>query len=209
MAFSDVLRVLNSMKAEGVIEEYAVAGAMALVFWTEPVPTWDLDLLVLFPAAAGSPVGLDRIDRWASDHGYPVHEAHVIVEGVPTQFVASPGRLGDEAVQTAATLDYEGVATRVVRPEHLLALYLQPEPRTAKRRERAAMLLEWPGLDRKRLDAILGHQRRGKSKLRRVREPLPLREKVRQVIELQRFVYPLLSCRRSLEPWERPWEIEP
>jgi hypothetical protein len=38
---------------------------------------------------------------------------------------------------------------------------------------------------------------------------MPLPEKVRQVIELQRLVYPLLARRRALEPWERPWEIEP
>ncbi len=37
---------------------------------------------------------------------------------------------------------------------------------------------------------------------------MPLPEKVRQVIELQRLVYPLLSRRGSLEPWQRPWEIE-
>jgi len=38
---------------------------------------------------------------------------------------------------------------------------------------------------------------------------MPLPDKVRQVIELQRFVYPLLARQRELEPWERPWEIEP
>jgi hypothetical protein len=38
---------------------------------------------------------------------------------------------------------------------------------------------------------------------------MPLPEKVRQVIELQRFVYPLLARQRALEPWERPWELEP
>jgi hypothetical protein len=90
MAFADALRILNAMKAEGVVEEYAIAGAMALVFWTEPVPTWDLDVLVFLPSAQGP-----------------------------------------------------------------LVSYLQPEARTAKRRERAAMLLEWPGLNRARLDAIL------------------------------------------------------
>jgi hypothetical protein len=31
MAFAEALRTLNTMKAEGVIEEYAIAGAMALV----------------------------------------------------------------------------------------------------------------------------------------------------------------------------------
>ncbi len=51
--------------------------------------------------------------------------------------------------------------------------------------------------------------RRGKAALRRERERMSLPEKVRQVIELQRFAYPLLARQRKLEPWERPWEIEP
>jgi hypothetical protein len=40
-------------------------------------------------------------------------------------------------------------------PEYLVALYLLPEARTAKRRERAAMLAESPGLNRAKLDEIL------------------------------------------------------
>jgi hypothetical protein len=155
MAFADTLRALNALKAEGVVEEYAIAGAMALVFWTEPVATWDLDVLVFLPPAPGSLVSLEGIYAWASARGYATQKEHVIIEGVPTQFLASPGRIGDEAVETAATLDYDGVAARVVLPEYLVALYLLPEARTAKRRERAAMLLEWPGLNRDRLNAIL------------------------------------------------------
>jgi hypothetical protein len=73
----------------------------------------------------------------------------------PRNFLPCPSALTDEAIETARTLDYEGVPTRVVLPEYLIALYLQPEARTAKRNERAAMLLEWPGLNRARLDAIL------------------------------------------------------
>ena len=57
--------------------------------------------------------------------------------------------------------------------------------------------------------SLTARLRRGKAALRRERERMPLREKVRQVIELQRFVYPLLARRRALEPWQRPWEIEP
>jgi hypothetical protein len=51
--------------------------------------------------------------------------------------------------------------------------------------------------------------RAGKSELRRNRERLPLPEKVRLVIELQRIVYPLIARRRVLETWERPWAVEP
>ena len=52
-------------------------------------------------------------------------------------------------------MEYEGVPARVVLPEYLVALYLQPEAKTPRRRERAAKLMEWPGLNRARLDAIL------------------------------------------------------
>ena len=78
-----------------------------------------------------------------------------MLEGVPTQFVPTPNALADEAVRTATTLDYQGVRVRVVRPEYLIALYLEPSARTPKRKARAAMLLEWPGLKRDELDAIL------------------------------------------------------
>jgi hypothetical protein len=153
--FRDALQVLDSMKNEGVIEEYAVAGAMAILFWTEPVPTFDLDVLVFLPDSGESIVSLDSIYRWSEARGYPASEEHILIEGVPTQFLPSPSPLADEAIETAATLDYEGVPVKVVKPEYLVALYSEPSARTAKRRERSAMLLEWPGLNRELLDEIL------------------------------------------------------
>ena len=38
---------------------------------------------------------------------------------------------------------------------------------------------------------------------------LPLREKVRILLELQRQELPLIARQRPLRPWERPWELEP
>ncbi len=38
---------------------------------------------------------------------------------------------------------------------------------------------------------------------------LPIKEKVRILLELQKQDYPLLERRRQLERWERPWDIEP
>ena len=38
---------------------------------------------------------------------------------------------------------------------------------------------------------------------------LPLREKVRILLELQRQELPLLARRRPLRSWERPWDITP
>ena len=56
----------------------------------------------------------------------------------------------------ATSLEYEGVPVRVVRPEYLIALYLEPGARTAKRRERAAALMEFPSVDADVLRTLLG-----------------------------------------------------
>jgi hypothetical protein len=56
---------------------------------------------------------------------------------------------------------------------------------------------------------LLARLRQGKAQLRQEREGLPLREKVRQVLELQRVQHALLARRGALETWQRPWEIEP
>ena len=143
------------MRDEGVVEDYAVAGAMAILFWTEPVPTFDLDVLVFLPGSGEGLVSLEPIYRWTAAHGYPAEQEHVLIEGVPTQFLPSPTPLAHEAIETAVTLDYDGVPVKVVMPEYLIALYSEPSARTARRRERAAMLLELPSLNRPLLDEIL------------------------------------------------------
>lgn len=38
---------------------------------------------------------------------------------------------------------------------------------------------------------------------------LPMVEKVRILLKLQRDDLPLIRRHRPLKPWERPWEIEP
>ncbi len=154
-SFSDALRVLNEMKQSGVVEEYAVAGAMAMIFWSEPIPTFDLDVLVFLPGDSATIVSLAPLYEWAAKKGYVAQAEHVIIEGVPVQFLPAHNLLAEEATERAATLDYEGVPVRVVRPEYLVALYLEPGARTLKRRERAAALLESSALDRAVLDDLL------------------------------------------------------
>ena len=154
-SFADALRVLNDMKGSGVVEDYAVAGAMAMVFWAEAIPTYDLDVLVFLPGDEATIVSLAPLYKWAEERGYTAQAEHVMIEGVPVQFLPAHNGLAEEAIDRAATLEYERVPVRVVRPEYLVALYLEPGARTLKRRERAAALLESSALDRTALDALL------------------------------------------------------
>jgi len=55
---------------------------------------------------------------------------------------------------------------------------------------------------------LLASLREAKADLHHRRERLPLPEKVRLVLELQRLCLPLLERKRKLAPWERPWPIE-
>ncbi|MCL4838505.1 MAG: hypothetical protein KJ058_11140 [Thermoanaerobaculia bacterium] len=43
----------------------------------------------------------------------------------------------------------------------------------------------------------------------RAQAQLPLREKFRILLALQRQDYPILAARGALRPWERPWPVEP
>ena len=183
MAFADTLRALNAMKAEGVVDEYAIAGAMAVAFWAEPVPTFDLDVLVELPSTEGPLPSLDGIYRWAEKRGYATEDGHVVVEGLPTQFVLPSDPQAREAISNAATVDFEGVAVRVVRPEYLK----RPFPS----------------------EALLEELHEGKGALHKRHSALALPEKVGLVMELQRVVLPLIAQRRPLRSWERPWEITP
>lgn len=154
-SFEQTLRALNQMKADGVLTEYAVAGAMALLFWVEPIPTYDLDVLVFLPPTSGPIVSLDAIYRWTEQRQYPVDKEHVIIAGLPVQFLPAYNALADEAIDTAASLTYQDVPVRVVRPEYLIALYLEPGARSAKRLERAAALRDSGKIDGARLQDIL------------------------------------------------------
>jgi hypothetical protein len=48
-----------------------------------------------------------------------------------------------------------------------------------------------------------------KARWHRAQASLPLREKVRILLELQRQDLPLIRRQRPLRSWERPWPIEP
>lgn len=149
-----MFRELNALKATGVVRDYAIGGATAVLFYAEPARTYDVDVFILFQAPlASSLVSLSSLYDWARRRGFDVDAEHVLIHGVPVQFLPAHNALAEDAVATARTLDYGGVPVRVVDPEHLAALAFQAGG--PKRRERAWQLLETGGVDRTRLRSLL------------------------------------------------------
>ena len=155
LTLKDVFAELNALKRAGVVKEYAVGGATAVLFYAEPTRTYDLDVFVLLPHAPDSPlVSLGPFYDWAARKGFAASAEHIMIHGVPVQFLPAHNALAEDAVATARTLSYEDVPVRVIAPEHLAALAFQAGG--ARRRERGWPLLEEPGVvDRVKFDQLV------------------------------------------------------
>jgi hypothetical protein len=150
----EAIAAMNDLKREGVVSDYAVGGAMALAFWSEPTVTFDLDVFVSLEQE-GLLVSLEPIYAWARRRGYEEQSEHLLIAGIPVQIVPVPNPLAVEAVANAQDLDYDGQVVRVITPEYLIAMYLEGPARTRTRLERVARLLDQGDLDRRLLDTLL------------------------------------------------------
>ena len=147
------LEILNELEQEGVFSRYAIGGAMAATFYTEPVLTFDLDVFVLLQPSPTGLISLAPIYQALRNRAYREEQECVLIEGVPVQFLPPYNRLIEEALAQARGVDYEGVPTRVVCPEHLVAISLQTG--RAKDRARIALLQEQARLDSVELSDVL------------------------------------------------------
>ncbi len=151
-SLADVYRVINEMKTEGIVEEYAIGGAMAALFYAETTPTFDVDVFVSIPQT-GLLVDLSGIYNWARSRNYEVRDEYLMIHGLPVQVLAANPGLETEAIESANLLTYNGIAVRVMKPEYLIALYTQTGG--SKRHGRAHDLFAEDALDPHRLKEIL------------------------------------------------------
>lgn len=148
------LEVLNELEADGVISRYAIGGAMAATFYAEPMLTFDLDVFLQLKPANGGLLSLAPIYDALGARGYAEENECVLIEGVPVQFLPAYDSLIEEALDQARQIDYDGVSTRVLRPEHLAAICLQTG--RDKDRERVRILSEQAEMERSFLADVLG-----------------------------------------------------
>ena len=150
------------MRDDGVIERYALGGAVGATFYLEPVSTLDVDIFIEFHAAPASPIiSLDPIFRYLLDRGCTMEGEHVVINGWPVQFLPPPSPLAEEAMDGATQVDVEGTPVSVFTAEHLAAIALQ----TGRARDKARLLqfIETGALDTNKFQEIIKrHELAGK-----------------------------------------------
>jgi hypothetical protein len=147
------IKVLNALKREGFILDYALGGAVAALFYMEPIETHDLDVFISLPETEGPLLSLDGVYRYLTERGYVADEEHVVIEGVPVQFLVASSPLGEEAMSYAGTMDYGAEKVRVMKPEHLVAIMV--ELNRPKDRIRLSLFLEQAPVTLDRVESIL------------------------------------------------------
>ncbi|MCW5557502.1 MAG: hypothetical protein KIT22_06705 [Verrucomicrobiae bacterium] len=146
-----VLRAANGLVAAGLIEDWALGGALAAIYYVEPFTTYDADIFFI-PKDKGLTAGIPAIYEHLQTHGWQVEREHLLIHGFPVQFLAAAG-LTEEAVREAQRFDYEGVPARVFRAEHIVAIAASVG--RAKDKARIEQLLQQADLDQNRLESIL------------------------------------------------------
>src|SRR5437762_12232264 len=101
------LEILNELEREGVFSRYAIGGAMAATFYTEPVLTFDLDVFVLLSASTGKLVSLASTYEALRQRGYKEEKECVLIEGVPGQFLPAYNAVIEDVLTQGRELAYE------------------------------------------------------------------------------------------------------
>ena len=117
---ADVLRAANELLSAGLIEDYALGGALAAIYYVEPFTTYDADIVFVASDKTMS-AGIPAIYSHLRSKGWRVEREHLLIKGFPVQFLAASG-LTEEAVRNAKPIEYEGVPSKVFRPEYIIAI---------------------------------------------------------------------------------------
>jgi hypothetical protein len=147
------LVILNELQSAGLVERYAIGGAMAGYFYAEPVVTEDLDVFVLFQTSGGL-ITLTPIYDFLKQRGATEEREHLWLAGTLVQLIPAYDALTEEAVREAVEKTVGQAKTRVMRVEHLIAIALKTG--RAKDYARIALLLEEADVNQARLQEILG-----------------------------------------------------
>jgi hypothetical protein len=154
MDIKKVITTINQMQADGVIERYAIGGAVGATFYLEPIATLDVDIFVAFRSQPGQClVSPQPIFDYLKARGGTVEGEYIVVAGWPVQFLPPGTPLVAEALQEAVERDVDGTPARVFTAEHLAAIALQ----TGRARDKARLLqfVEAGVLEAVRFQAIL------------------------------------------------------
>jgi hypothetical protein len=154
MDIKRVVQVANQMCADGIIDHYAIGGAVGATFHLEPIATLDVDIFVsIVPKPGSLIISVQPIFDYLKTKGCTTEGEYIVIADTPVQFLSPVGPLGEEAVREAVETDLEEIPVRVMTAEHLAAIALE----TGRSKDKARLLqfLENPDFNLVKFEGIV------------------------------------------------------
>ena len=148
-----VLGIINELVREDLIKDYAIGGGIAIVFYIEPILTYDIDVFYIPIYEEDVLITLKPIYDFLREKGYRESKEHVEIEGIPVQFIPVYNELIKDAVKDAVEIKYKDTKTKIVKVEYLIAILLQTN--RPKDKERVLRIMDEANVDKKSLKQIL------------------------------------------------------
>jgi hypothetical protein len=160
MRIREVIEIINRMQADGIIDRYALGGAVGAMFYLEPFSTLDVDVFIELHASQGSlVVDPSPIFQYLKKRGCVMEGQYVVIADSPVQFIPPGSPLTDEALKEAVEKDVQGTPARVFTAEHLAAIALQVG--RVKDKLRLLQFIQAEKLDMARFQSIVGRNQLG------------------------------------------------
>lgn len=121
MGLREVFISLNNLKTSGIIQDYAIGGGYAVMFYDIPMATYDLDVLVVLSTEND----YHRLYEHFRTKGTKIENVYIFIEDMPVQFLPnyiSP--LFNSAIEESNLVEFEGILCKFVTIEYLVLLLL-------------------------------------------------------------------------------------
>jgi hypothetical protein len=121
-----VIELLNRMQAEGVIENFAIGGGIAAIYYLEPYNTDDVYVFISpVVVSKGGLLSFGRIYSYLQALGYQTEREYIRIENWLVQFLPAAESIQEEAVAQANRIAFAGAHTSMFSAEHLGAELLR------------------------------------------------------------------------------------
>ncbi|MEO0129934.1 MAG: hypothetical protein ABIL02_06820 [candidate division WOR-3 bacterium] len=152
MSVARIFKLINEMHKKGILKDYAIGGAIATIYYTEPFATKDVDIFFI-PPEKNRLILLTPFYDFLLKRGYKTYKEYIMIGNMPIQFIPATDELEKEAIENAILVKYKKIEVKIFRPEYLIAIFLKVY--RPKDREKLIKLLDQTKIDKRFLSNIL------------------------------------------------------
>jgi hypothetical protein len=121
-------KILNTIKhllKKKIISKYAIGGSVAVIAYTEPFETKDLDIFIPLIISSSGLIDLSSIFNELKKLGFKMKDQFWIIDGIPVEFLPTYDDVTEEALDMAIKKKLYHTDVNVFRPEHIIAIALK------------------------------------------------------------------------------------